>query len=990
MKKHTLLFLAVSFFTVIFCSKGKAQVVDNTLTPAQLVQQVFLGQGINVFNVTFIGDSTQQIGKFSGFTSFGIDSGIVLTTGLAADIAQDGGSQASTQIQPADGEPFDQDLTTLLQENSPGVDANDPAILEFDFVPLGDSVRFDYIFGSEEYPEFVCSFNDGFGMFLSGPGISGPYSNNSANIALIPGTTTPVSIYNVNGTNSTGGCAWVGNNSDLYVDNAGGTEFVYDGFTTVLRAEAQVICGQTYHLKIAIADAGDRSYDSGVLLKARSLVSNQVSLEALSPGGDSTLVEGCAAGNFQFFRPGLLTDTLFVPVTYSGTAIMGLDYNTLPDTIVFLPDSNLVSIPVIPTADGIVEGIESIIATIIQETCDGTAFNTISQSFYIVPPTPIQAIIQDIVLCPGDAGTLTANTTGGFFPISFLWSTGETTQSISVSPGATQDFWVTVNDGCTNTTDTDTGRVVIGTLVPVLVNANLTSLPEACGLASITFSIPSPQSLPYSVPVSISGSATNGTDYSTFPSTITFPAGITSLNFTLNVTPDLVVESNETVTIGVTVTSSCDVSTESVTITILEAPQPLSLIIDSVGTQECPNDLVTLNAIGSGGTGNFTYTWINSLSATGASVDVTPAINTTYTVVLKDSLCGVQITDTANLTLNVPVISPVNIPSIGTVNILCPGTSITLTINPSQVGNGIFNYLWEPNGETTNSIGITANQTAEYVVTATGKCGLQDSIHFTVNVPVYSPLTLSLSPERTVRCVGDTININAYASGGLPGLNYSWNGSGFSKAPSYSLPVNDTLFVVLTARDTCNNIFNQTVRINTPVYGELSLVTSLDTAACPNSWAPISVTPSFGAGIYSYLWTALSGTDQISSPTTDTASVMVTSTHDYLINVTDICGNSKTDTVNVRLKACNIDIPNIFTPNGDALNSRFLIKGVSEYPNTTVLIYDRWGKKVKEITNYNDENAWDGKDADTGTYFYVVLFSKEGIESKNGTVQLLR
>ena len=53
-------------------------------------------------------------------------------------------------------------------------------------------------------------------------------------------------------------------------------------------------------------------------------------------------------------------------------------------------------------------------------------------------------------------------------------------------------------------------------------------------------------------------------------------------------------------------------------------------------------------------------------------------------------------------------------------------------------------------------------------------------------------------------------------------------------------------------------------------------------------------------------------------------------------------------------------------------------------------IIENTSKKVKEVTNYNDENAWDGADADTGTYFYVVLFNQEGIEPKNGTVQLLR
>jgi len=87
----------------------------------------------------------------------------------------------------------------ILNPNSAG-DFNDIAVLEFDFVALGDSVWFDYVFASDEYPEFSgSSFNDTFGFFMSGPGINGPYSDNSENLAVIPGTDVGVTINNVNG-----------------------------------------------------------------------------------------------------------------------------------------------------------------------------------------------------------------------------------------------------------------------------------------------------------------------------------------------------------------------------------------------------------------------------------------------------------------------------------------------------------------------------------------------------------------------------------------------------------------------------------------------------------------------------------------------------------------------------------------------------------------------------------------------------------------------
>jgi hypothetical protein len=91
MKKINRILLVIACFAA-FSNSTKSQVVDDTFTPAQLVQQVFLGQGVNVFNITFQGDSLQQLGKFTGFGSTGIDSGIVISTGRALDIAQPGGA----------------------------------------------------------------------------------------------------------------------------------------------------------------------------------------------------------------------------------------------------------------------------------------------------------------------------------------------------------------------------------------------------------------------------------------------------------------------------------------------------------------------------------------------------------------------------------------------------------------------------------------------------------------------------------------------------------------------------------------------------------------------------------------------------------------------------------------------------------------------------------------------------------------------------------
>jgi len=239
-----------------------------TVNANNAVNNVLLGNGIQTSNIIFHGVA-QQLGYFTHGNSFGIDTGIVISTGNVGDIPGAVGVTASTNMQ---SNYTDADILTSMQQNSAlSASANDVAALEFDFIPLGDTVVFDYVFGSEEYPEFVCNFNDGFAMFLSGPGVNGGFANGAVNMALVPGTNTPVSISTVN--SSTASCAQANSNANLYVNNLGlgGSSVVLDGYTRVFKARYLVQCGQTYHLKIIIADCNDRIYDSGLFLKAQSL-----------------------------------------------------------------------------------------------------------------------------------------------------------------------------------------------------------------------------------------------------------------------------------------------------------------------------------------------------------------------------------------------------------------------------------------------------------------------------------------------------------------------------------------------------------------------------------------------------------------------------------------------------------------------------------------------------------------------------------------------
>ena len=266
--------ITVILFYFIGINANAQLVVNNTTyTTNQLVQNVLLGGGITVSNITFNG-IPKAIGFFNGTNSnIGLDSGIVMTTGDIFTATGPNNGQGATC--PDDiigvGRPGDTDLDIISPDTT-----YDAAILEFDFISLSESVKFRYVFGSEEYMEYVNSgFNDVFGFFISGPGITGPYSNNSQNIALIPGTATPVTIDSLN--LNVHGAYYFDNGDGITSGTVVGTApdgatVQYDGFTIPMVATAKIQCGKTYHIKLAIADAGDPVLDSGVFLEAGSFV----------------------------------------------------------------------------------------------------------------------------------------------------------------------------------------------------------------------------------------------------------------------------------------------------------------------------------------------------------------------------------------------------------------------------------------------------------------------------------------------------------------------------------------------------------------------------------------------------------------------------------------------------------------------------------------------------------------------------------------------
>lgn len=429
MKKSFILLFLLPF--VAFSGYGQIAVTPNNVA-TQLVQKL-VGFGVTSSNETLVCGDPATVGTDypSGIftvtsSNLGLDSGIVLTSGAAATNTAaftSGVNGAPTTVFASNvSYPFaaasgDADLTQLV-----GGVTKDKCILEFDFTTIGDSVKFNYVFGSEEYTSYTCSsFNDVFGFFLSGPGITGPFSNNSKNLALVPGSTTcPVAISTIFCPNSAGCCqttqycfgntpgcgafSAANNTCAYFVCNTSATGTVsYNGFTVVLKAESQIIPCSTYHIKIAIADKSDQVLDSGVFLQAGSFSSNVVDVNLTtglsSLNGNPVLVEGCDTSNKlvitrEIYGGIVSPDT--VSFLIQGSASNGIDYTLLPTQAFFTGNGSgtdtLITWPLQAFSDGITEGTEFIkiyilsgcmsmvIDSVIIEIRDSLEFNMVTPS----------------------------------------------------------------------------------------------------------------------------------------------------------------------------------------------------------------------------------------------------------------------------------------------------------------------------------------------------------------------------------------------------------------------------------------------------------------------------------------------------------------------------------------------------------------------------------------------------------------------------------
>ncbi len=264
----------------VFIDVNAAGYAPSTYTVEQLVKNVLISGGTtcsvpNVSNVTVTPTQSETFNdRFWGYfhrgtTNFPFKDGIVLTTGYARQT----GNVASAQNSTVTGAGMD-DADLLVAVPNPSTNPNDHykdnVMLEFDFVPNSNQVKFNYLFASEEYTSgYPCEFADVFALLIK-PVSGGPY----VNVAILPGGAGPVNMINIHPANQANGTPLTcGPSNEIYFggyNSASNIVTNFEGRTVPLTAIATVVPGQAYHFKMVLADFRDTIYDSAVFLEGGS------------------------------------------------------------------------------------------------------------------------------------------------------------------------------------------------------------------------------------------------------------------------------------------------------------------------------------------------------------------------------------------------------------------------------------------------------------------------------------------------------------------------------------------------------------------------------------------------------------------------------------------------------------------------------------------------------------------------------------------------
>ncbi len=863
------------------CSAAPCELPDvigitPTATDAQIISAVSTPQTTVTIDTIICAQGAYGTFTATDNSMLGLSKGLILTSGGAINAIGPNNIGSATI---SNGGLGDKDLDQISLASGNFSASNDACIVELDVFSATDELAFEYIFGSEEYPEFVgSSFNDIFAFLISGPGIIGdPLLNNQKNIAVLPDGLTPTQINSVNNNL----------NWEYYRNNIGGQSIQYDGLTSdfkgvkkSLTAKSKVTPCNTYHLKLAIADRGDFSYDSGVFIS--DLKGGSVDLNFVSNSNINYMIESCTGTDEIALN---LSNVLDKAVTYNivigGTATKNIDYTTnIPTTITLQPGETIKSFNISPLMDGLNEGTETITISLTNNFGCGTiTYTTLSINLADEPFAEINAGIDSIYYCIG--GKINLNVTGcqTYFwqPISIM-DNFESPTPIATPTGNGYIF-VTGQVG-TCTAKDSVYAVEIDPKIDIIVDGSTT----ICEGKSLKLT-------------AVNNTKNQG--FSWFP-----PLGLSSTKLT-NITAAPLVTTKYYAQINL---SGCIVR-DSVTIQVDPFDFPV-IFNDTV--KLCETYPVQLAQSLFFGTTQYQWTPALYLSdPTFSGAIATPEQDILYTLIAtsQNGFCA----DTATVFVDV-IEADVDILNEGIEKDtfkLCLGDSLLL--NTSQ-NPELGSIDWSPKNSTIVIIGKTAivkpTQSGWYVSKlTTSQCVVYDSVYVQVDS---LPLNMTISPMDTTVCQGSIVVLKSttYEQGNFPNLIFNWEPTFDARTPDslYNIVIEANasyIYQRIAVSGACVQIDTSNVTV---IPTNLLTVVPQNPQICPGG--SIELTAS-GPGAVEYTWDPATGLNTASGPVV-IATLNVSTTFTVSAEV-EGCPVQGSVTVNVP------GLPNINFPNDNIL-----------------------------------------------------------------------
>ena len=942
--------------------------VVDTATNDQIINSITTPQ--TVVTVTSVDCAPGAYGTFeANDPAFGLEKGLILSSGQIDDPAGFGAgiaNPASTQASTNNQFPGDADLDFL----SGATTSQDACIVEVDVFVATDQLTFDYIFGSEEYPEFTGgTFNDIFALLVSGPGIAGdPGLNDQVNVATLPDG-TPVQINLVN--NFT--------NWEYYRNNELSQTVVYDGLTSgflgtdkALTASIDVTPCQTYHLKFAVADRVDGIYDSGVFIS--EIRGGRPELSVEFQNGIEYFVENCGLGGDQILI-GLTEptdeDTEFT-VTLSGTATNGVDYIlNIPPVVTIPAGETSLTYPIEIIGDQLVEGTETIVITLSNDFgCGNIELQTITVDLQDALRVEINDGLDTALVCQGTSTELV-----GSGAIDYFW---QPTAIVSPPFGSeitatpTVDTEVVVTGSAGLCTDTDTIQLV---LVDPQVDIQTPDPTQICQGDSVTlvaqnnvansnlqwspaFQFDDPNAMMVEVDptldstllfvtVELAGCVAMDSvfievDEFDFPEIFiqdttlceSYPVQLTeqidNTTTTYQWTPSNGV-SNDTIsgplvnpdvstiyTLIATSDRAFCADTAMFDIQVIPADVDLGAVEDSIFL--CLGESFEFNASSTTNGVGLTFTPTDQITINGQTVTGTPTESFLLLATLETPECLVF----DSVYVQVDSLPEMPITAIPDKDIYCPGDQVTL-VSPifEPFKYPTIDHTWDPTigaltPDSLYNLILNAVETTTYVRTTTNNaCVMTDS--FTVNVVDLT--ALEITPDEPEVCAGFPVTLTAFIEGGE---DYMWTPGELEGASVTVSPTMTTTYQVTATVEDCPVSGNVTVQVNLPPQLQLAP----DQTICPgesvllNGIEDESVT---------YVWTSSDGTFS-SNEAMPTVSPTVSTT--YTLVATNDCGETNASIIitvpNASLQVegggeyCESELPITLTANVNATGNSYL------------------------------------------------------------------